>query len=475
MQNDFDKTVKDKLSGYSADFNPADWGQMEKMLPEKSRKPYALFALLLLFLGVGGLVVGTGEFQNRNNMSGSVHINSAENFKQDAVKEFKNENPNAREEKETLSHAETEPFEVNAPTQTRSSDGKAGGDFSDERRNNSNVVAMEEGGGVATKGKNGFHEKKNKTNSYAHEISSGKKTADDNQGIIRSRQSFSHPGDGINENFIEEQQSAEIIPALAFIESGFIDLSHEGKFLAAKNATSDAAVPKHKQKRQIVTFALGGGAGINFSFINAARWTKPGYAVDLNEELMFINRIGIALSQGYTERKYDGGQLPCSVGALDCPYSYNSTARSVDFGVTLKANLIHETKWNWYIKTGIINIVKLKEGFSYDYPQTDTLHSPALPPKTNFHGGGFNNTNESLNDQNAGLDARSAPFDLSVSGAKRGHIAFLSATGFDIALKPNLNVQMEVNHSFTQPTVGVNNKRLHTIGVNARCFYLFGR
>ncbi len=474
MQSDFDKLLKDKLRGYEADFNPTDWQKMETLLPEKPKKPYRLLALLLLFLGIGGLLVGTGEFKKGNNAAVIAQENSSANSNENGDTEFKNENAvNSIEEKKSALNSEIETSDTNEQNQVAGSSGKTKNEFvkqSDDVRAPSSASVRR--GEVVIKKKSSSDEKNNKVSNDSQKTSSRKKTGISNSYEANYRQSYYSSAENLKENQVKNENNIETISALASIESDFISLTEEEKIFVERTALSDDALPKHKLKKQIVTFALGGGAGINFSFTDATRWTKPGYTVDVAQEIMFINRIGIAFTQGYSVRNYDGGQYPCPSGTIDCPYSYNSAVRSIDFGVDLKANLIHKAKWNWYVKAGITNTVKLKEEFTYSYPQTDTIIPPTLPPQTNFNGGSFN---EAMQDNSSGINNSTYPPDLTISGVKRNHIALHSATGFDVALNSKLQLQVETGYSLTQATVGVDDRRLHSIGVNGRLFYRFGR
>lgn len=477
MQSDFDKILRENLKGYEADFNPADWQKMEAMLPEKSKKPYGLLALLLLFLGIGGLLLGTGEFQTGNNAAVITQENSSAKSNENGDLEFKNENAvNAIEKPESSLNSKVETSNANEQNQVAGSSGKAKNEFVNQSDNVRTPSPKGEGRGeVVIKKRSSSEEKNSKVNNDSQKTSSRKKISNSNFYEANSQQSYSSSIENTNENSADIQNNTESVFALASIESDLINLNNEEKFLGEKSALTDDALPKHKPKKQIVTFALGGGAGINFSFTDASRWTKPGYTVDVAQEIMFINRIGIAFTQGYSVRNYDGGQYPCPSGTLNCPTSYNSTVRSVDFGVDLKAILIHKTRWNWYVKAGVINMVKLKEEFSYGFPQTDTIMPPTLPPKTNFNGSSSFTANEAMHNPLAGLDAGSYPPDITISGVKRYHIAFRSATGFDVALNSKLRIQAEAGHSFTQPIVGVENRRLHSISINTRLLYCFGR
>ncbi len=473
MQSDFDKILRKNLKGYEADFNPADWQKMESMLPKQSRKPYALIALLLLSVGIFGLLVGTREFSKENysavieseknsleessvaGLQTNLESDKADKNNAGKVRDIQKQNTEQTKSKQEIHESGISKSEDNVWTPSPTGEGRGEVVMKKTESREKSVIDIESKNSEAANLQDNSDRKRSanpKTNPYQSTLVANSEAA---ESFHSDAHSNSHQADF----------------ALASIEAGVIKLDDE-KNLAERNALSDDTAPKHKPQRKIVTFVLGGGAGMNFSFIDATRWTNPGYTVDVAQEIMFINRIGIAFTQGYSERKYDGGQYPCPSGTLNCPTSYNSTVRSVDFGVDLKANLIHKTKWNWYVKTGIINTVKLKEEFNYSYPQTDTITSPTLPLQTNFNGGSFS---EAMQDNLSGLDKADYPSDLTVSGIKRYHIAFHSATGFDVALNSKLQLQFEAGHSFTQPTVGVDDKRLHSIGVNGRLFYRFGR
>src|SRR5687767_7497248 len=92
-ERDSDRIIYEKLKDYKADYNSADWEQMEGMLPQKSRTPYyAVAALLLLLLGVAGLWVGTGSSQQESVTAQKE--NAAES--KDVITSHKNEQINQR-------------------------------------------------------------------------------------------------------------------------------------------------------------------------------------------------------------------------------------------------------------------------------------------------------------------------------------------------------------------------------------------
>jgi hypothetical protein len=256
------------------------------------------------------------------------------------------------------------------------------------------------------------------------------------------------------------------------MEPGLIKAEGNEKMLSERNTViEEEAGAVDKPKKQIVTFAAGAGAGLNLSFTESDRMTRPGFSAGFAEELMFINRIGLVFTQYFSQTKYDGGKYPYVHGMPVCPSKYTTTVSSVDFGVDLKGNIIHKPRWNWYLKAGVNNVVKIKEQYEYYYPEVDTVVvEPPLPPKTNFNG-----TIEALALDNSGLQQTDPvyPADIAMSGNKRYHLAFRFATGFDIVLTSRIFLQLEAGHSFTQAIVGKYDKRWHSHEFHGRVFYRF--
>jgi len=461
MQSEFDKILSKKLSGYQAEYNPADWQKMEAMLPQNSRKPFLLLPLLFLLLGVIGLWSGMSENSGANKpISAEVNQATEQRLNEPSAGSF--ENSSLLAEKNVAAAKSTE--------QNLKTNSTSAADNEIER----DVV---EAKNQAT-GKNHNQESSAPRNSGKKMKTEVKENKSANSSmVLNSSGSASHG--------VKNSHSDEGLPLDNSLSAGSNTEAGEifARNLYAGEQIPDAPVsnapetsnPKVKKKNPVAEFTIGMGAGINFSLTDVARWTKPGYSVDLNEEVMFLKRIGVSLTQSYTVRKYDGGNYPCPVsGYSGCPNTYGSTVKSFDFGVDAKANLIQKAKWDWYVKAGIVNAIKFREEFEYHYPDYDTIIPPPnLAPQTNFNG---SSSGESLFDNTTagGLNYIEAP-DLTVSGAKRYHLAWHFATGIDYRISSRAGLQFELAHTFTKPTAGADDKRLHSPGVNGKFCYFFGK
>lgn len=528
---DSDKIIYEKLKDYKADYNSADWEQMEAMLPQqRSRKPfyYSMAAVLLLLLGSVGLWVGTEGVRNESGSSGSAVVQQQLNqstavtsIGSDNAVLGKNEQVAGGQQQVGSADQSLSTVAKSVPERSQKQDvipviteqvahEKVFGKEASAENSSMQLTAQEqrqlvartyEKGGVKKreeviqKTSSGVAESANASvnsggSAYitSEEAVSGSEeemlasavittktsseansTAFTGHGIGTESFSSVIAGSGVVERY--HPGTGEPVWALNSIESGMIQIDGEATGIpAVKSALNGDAILAKKPKKQIVSLVMGAGAGMNFSFTDPALMTKPGYSIDLAEELMFVKRIGIALTQSYTDRRYDGGAFPCPDGVQNCPYSYSSTVKSMDFGIDIKANLVNKTRWSWYVKAGVINTVKIKELFTYHYPQIDTVTPPpTLPPQNNFNGG----TMEMTFDSGFGLsinDAKETP-DLTISGDKRYHIAYHAATGVDIAMNPRMKVQFEAGHCFTQPIVGEANNRLQSFGVNSKLLF----
>lgn len=462
MQSEFDKILSKKLSGYQAEYNPADWQKMEAMLPQNSRKPFLLLPLLFLLLGVIGLWSGMSENSGANKPI-SAEANQATEQRQNETSAGSFENSSLLAEKNVAAAKSTEKnLKTNS---TSAADNEIERDVTEAENPAKGKNHNQKSSAPRNSGKKMNTEVKENKSANSSMVLNSSGSA--NLGVERSRNEEELPLDNslsadsnteAGENFAMNLYAGEQIP---------------GAPVSNAPKTSN---PKVKKKNPVAEFAIGTGAGINFSLTDAARWTKPGYSVDLNEEVMFLKRIGVSLTQSYTVRKYDGGNYPCPVsGYSGCPNTYSSTVKSFDFGVDAKANLIQKSKWGWYVKAGIVNAIKFREEFEYHYPDYDTIipPQPTLAPQTNFNG---SNTNEALfdNAMTGGVNYVESP-DLTISGAKRYHLAWHFATGIDYRISSRAGLQFELAHTFTKPTAGADDKRLHSPGVNGKFCYLFGK
>lgn len=518
-ERDSDRIIYEKLRDYKADYNSADWEQMEAMLPQKSSRRvyyYSAAALLLLLLGSLGLWIGMGGIGNSDtravvvqketpglagNNSEQVSVKKSDNAGQSgntAVKttEGQYEQSLSPAISEQVTHekifngteqAKTSPEQViqKEERQLKARSFDRGGVKKEE-------VIIQERTAVNTdtevspkmpvESKISQSESASVADERNVAVAMFEKLSDEvsSTGSARSSNESESFTPALAETAGYSKSSPEYLDevfALNRIESGLLRADdEEATIRSVKEALNGDALPSRKPKKQIVSFVMGAGAGMNFSFTDPALITKPGYSIDVAEELMFIKRIGIALSQSYVDRRYDGGAYPCPEGVEGCPYAYSSSVKSVDFGIDVKATLVNKARWSWYVKAGVVNTVKIKENFSYSYPEIDTITPPpttTLPPQTNFNGTSMDIMFES---QSLSLTADAIPApDLTISGVKRYHLAYHAATGFDIALTPIIKMQLEAGHTFTQPIVGDANNRLHSFGVNGKMLFRLGR
>ncbi|HXH19801.1 MAG TPA: hypothetical protein VNJ07_12040 [Chitinophagales bacterium] len=465
---DFDKTLKEKLSAYEAPFNPADWQKMEALLPQDSGKFFIVIAatFMLLFLGIGTLMLTT-----------FLH---SDNFGQAPALAEKN-HPNQLEpdyggeryvpQKLNPDNMKLSPKQILAGSKEDSatnSIGKPENNHSMQQKLITASAIETEIESKKTPEKRFSNTKKERelreSYSFIGETQSGNSGESDFQNRHLS-QSVLAKG---REALLDE----EFAETVAKLNAGLIHTP----------ASDEIQMPSHeetafvvKKKRKVFEFALGAEAGTSISFISANHSLKPGYSVGLSQELMFIDRIGLALSESYSQRKYDGGQYPCNQPAgFQCPVSYTSDVYSIDFGIDVKASLIHKARWNWFVKAGVANVLKLKETFEYAYLDIDTIPPPpGLPTQTNYSNSP--GTSENFDSALGGNTASEPLPDLSLSGAKRFHPAWHVSTGFEVMLNSRLKLQVETGYSFTKPTVGADDKRLHSVGMNGGIFCVFGK
>lgn len=480
MPNDFDKILSDKLKGYEAGFNPADWQKMEAMLPQDSRKFFAVIASLfvLIFLAVGVLML--------NNL-----LNSDGRPVAEQVGELEPGYGGTRyvpdnTEVNTLPQSGGGKMRADADEAEKVVNRKVGSSTKEipdsttenqSRSLNQQVVLQDETARTTTS-QIAVTENKRK---------SAKKRNENGKSNLASTRASGNSNSTLILTNTYSNTSAQQTASVPSAAGGSADESAEmltmlgsGR-ITAKSTLEDQQVPLpvakesvFRKKKKMFAFAWGAGAGPVFSFIDPNYLSRPGYTNGLSQEFMFVQRVGLVLSESYAHRKYDGGQYPCPPG-LDCPQSYSSSVKSIDFGIDVRANIIHHARWNWYTTAGVIHVVKLKETFEYHYPEIDTVPLPnphSLSPATNFNGGG---QSENFDAITGGLSGAAMEPDLSISGTKRYHIAYRFATGFDVALNSIMKLQFDAGYSFTKRTVGEKNKRLQDIGVNGRMLFLLGK
>jgi len=463
--NDFDKVLKEKLESYEASFHPADWQKMEAMLPQNSGKFFFVIVSLfgLLLLGTAGLMLNNilnpkGFDENAMTYSSVRGVEIEPGYGGTIVdgETMKAEMRQASKEKRSSNREKANQAVSNEYTNSHQQTGESHFVIpdNDESHQTNEFVKTQVGN---TKG---GKKKKIPVEDERHFVSGGKRKAQD------KLMTQTHE---MTENITEEASAAEI---LASRNAGLIaTISDNEQMLSTKEIPFAG-----KKKRKVFEFAFGAGAGIDFSFIDSKNLMKPGYAAGISQEFMFIDRIGLVLTESYVHRRYDGGEYPCNqMTGSRCPLSYDSDVQSVDFGIYMKANLIHKARWNWYAKAGVINVLKLKETFDYTYQDADTVPLPSpLPTQANY--GSAPDAFENFDSAIGGVQTGKQPLpDLTISGTSRFHLAYHAATGFDVALTPRMKLQFEAGYSFTKPTVGADDKRLHSLGCNGSLLFLLGK
>ncbi len=461
--NEFDKILHKKIEGYEAPFNAANWQKMEAMLPHDSRKFFIVMTSLFAVLFVATSALMMNNLLNSSDDEKASAIAAAKSRKNiDAEHEYAGVNY-VQSEKGTAGSDQSDPIERDDAAINNQVVDKA--DLKTIPSASSQIYFAPD---VKTRSEKTRSGASGATNENEWKLKRKSKAA---TGAVNDPRSGSYRMSGIS-HVIDNSETAEM---LARINAGVIGstTSEEQQMPSLQGMASVANI-----KRKVFEFGLGLVAGTNVSFIDASYLTKPGYAVGLSQELMFVNRVGLVIGESYSLTKYDGGNYPCPAGYSNCPNGYSSDVKSFNLGIDLKVNIIRKPRWNWYAKAGMVNVFKIEELFEFRYPDADTIAPPPVPStQTNFNGLNDSSFEDALvvTAPNAFAPNPEPLPDLTISGAKRFHPAYHFATGFDVKLSARVKLQFETGYSFTQPTAGPDNKRLHAIGLNGGFFYTFAK
>ena len=463
QDKDFDKSIHGKLAGNQAAFNPADWDNMEAMLDDD--KPLAAwwFPVAILLLGI--LIGGTGVFVamnyfNNHSDEQTTHlaIYSPENFSARALlkSEISNERFNDNDCQEELFAG------LNTPLKENAVDGL---DLkSDEMVKSTRQPTRKTKDDEATqKGKKRVRSKlsesrydKVQARSYHNSQLRSAGTA----GLETNNEPILFAG---SEGFV--YTPGEAVNPYGALPLTSMDAAQTAELL------EDASRLKNTGKN-LITMSFGAFGGMGLSFTKLSSLKKPGYEVGLRQELIFIDRIGLSLSESFNVSNYHFRDVVCENAYYDCPQSIDLSSRSMDFLVDIKANILSGNRWNYYLKVGYGNVFVLDDKVNFSYNSFDTISPPPSPTNSSFTGtlGPIELDQANLSD----LDMTRHVPEASLEQNKKYRGYYHFASGLDV-YKNQFHFQLEMGYKMYTKRNSAFQNRTHSVGLNAAIFYKFSK
>ena len=479
MENNSDKLLRDKLGSTEFPFDPQAWEQMEAML-DKRKKRRGFFwwwlsgvaAVSLLAVGTIGwglylmgeedrqIAVETADRRQQTtvNTSEQLTLNNEEN-KTTAIG---NKLQKAKSKEQNAIAGDKTP-EIENQISEINTTGRAKGKLKKVKGNSSTVSIPS----------NQFHpftastskNKKHKTTNRKQETNNPQLAPTNIQQEIEML------------NAASATASAEENISLSRREASLLEYVSENATTSFDKKEEEDALPKKKKK--IFNYSLGVLANITGTTLGkqdagSVFYKTPSYMVGLTHDFLFINRIAITNSILYSQTSFEVYQ-PKTVSFAVAPTNYTSRITELAIPIGIKVYPVVKNNFRFYINTGIINHIKLKETFSYTMP-TDTTPTSTpnfadqsiFPIETAFESN--NKYADGLTTANGG-DASTK--DFSINNAKRYYASFYAGAGFEYVAKKHFILFAEPTFNMSLQKIGVQEKRKYNLGLSGGFRYKF--
>jgi len=471
-----DKHLRDKLSNQEFPFDPQAWEQMEALLDKKKKRrgffwwwTGGLAAVLLLSVGT---------------MGWGLYLMEDDDKQMEAITEVKSsdvgiQNPEVNAAASTLSQQETERGNTKLETGNSNWNG-----VTKEQGQQKTVNKKQE-----TRNRNS---KLNTTTATLNEPSNANRqlsTANKNQKRENRNSTYETRNAKLNTApaALNEPSTANrklstpnSKPETAFTQQeGFILSRQEASLLASRSDNTETAFDKKeedalpKQKKKIFNYSL--GVLTNVSGTTLGKQTNlfdktPSYAAGLTHDFLFVNRVALTNSVLFAQTSFTVYQ-PKAIDFAKTPLRYTSHITSIDIPVGIKVYPVVKGNFRFYINTGIVNHIKLKETFSYTAAPDTVYNATLIPPNTTFPDQtNFNGTNA---DVLSAVGTTTSTADFSINRAKRYYASYYASAGFEYLAGGHWLIFGEQTFNLSLQKIGVQDKRKYNIGLNAGFRYQF--
>ncbi len=444
-----DKQLRDKLSNQEFPFDPQAWEQMEALLDKKKKRrgffwwwTGGLAAVLLLSVGT----LGWGLYLMEEDDKQMEEIAAVRNT------EFGVRNSKMNAGTTSLSEQETQ-------------DGNTKSEIRNTKLNRATATLNEPSNAnrqLSTANKKQKRENRNST----YETRNAK--------LNTANATLNEPSTANR-----QLSTANSKPETAFTQQeGFILGRQEASLLASRSDNTETAFDKKeedalpKQKKKIFNYSL--GVLTNVSGTTLGKQTNlfdktPSYAAGLTHDFLFVNRVALTNSVLFAQTSFTVYQ-PKAIDFAKTPLRYTSHIISIDIPVGIKVYPVVKGNFRFYINTGIVNHIKLKETFTY-VPAPDTVYNAnVIPPNTNFPDQtNFNGVSADV----LSTTGSNSTADFSINRAKRYYASYYASAGFEYLAGGHWLIFGEPTFNMSLQKIGVQDKRKYNIGLNAGLRYTF--
>lgn len=515
MENSSDKQLRDKLNSTEFPFDPQAWEKMEGMLDgKKTRRGFFWWwtggiaaALLFGLMGyelrglVGSKQLAVGKEQTEI---------SAQTSEESAKRKAQNANGKEQNESVTETANQGEIVQVLSSTGETNSGENTTVTFNNNQKQNKAKVkkhiakshketTTENPIASVSKGTNtntGSHKSEMRNRTAATTKNKRAKNAGTGNavGSVSGKQLASGQQPATNNkqqtevamlNVASGKSALEEYLSLTRREASLLEYISEKENPSFDKKTEDDVLPKTKKK--IFNYSLGvlanvtgttlGKQPVNGEHAHSTMfYNKPSFMVGFTHDFLFVNRVAITNSILYSQTSFDVMQ-PQTVSFTQSPTYYSSKIQELTIPIGIKVYPVVKNNFRFYINTGIINHIKLKETFRYALP-VDTVYNAAVTPnnladqffpvQTNF------GNVKAVEDMNSGIMVtESSTKDFSVNSAKRYYASFYASAGFEYIAKKHFILFTEPMFYMSLQKIGVQEKRKYNFGLSGGFRYQF--
>ena len=489
MESNSDKEMRNKLQGAEFPFDPIAWEQMEAMLDEKKdRKGFfwwwfgGVAACLLLAVGMFGYhqFINSGAVNSASTNQPVAQLNNTSTKINAAPLELSSIafNKNTKPQETTTANSNTPDVRHNEANTTASQPLTHTKNQKNLKPLNGKIVTkIASNTKVNTAGKN--RKAKNSTSTTGTSAAVGNQMQSaGNSSVSGSRQQITSTG--LAEQLAATNQLREQVDAAYMnpVEAGLLTTASTNGDPIVKKDEEDVNLKKLKKK--FFNYSLGITANITGATLGAQTGMSskdafnhtPSYMVGLTHDFMFFKRFAITNGILFSQTSFKVFDPKNAYGINLLSYSSSITELAIPIG--LKGYVYSKPKLRVYLASGIINHIKLKESFTYQYGTNNNNQTSAnadvLPAQTQFTGGAQPNTIAGL--VNSGTTHPST-YDFSINDARRYYASFYASAGAEFILQRHFVLFAESLFYMSLEKAGIQDKYKYNLGLSGGFRYRF--